>query len=388
MTEYEIEVTDLKVTVVCDVLGEENNGTTIAAMNLIRGLQAKGHTVRALCTGSKHAGEEGYHIVPSINFGPLNGYVAKNGVLLARPVRSILEQSIDGADVVHIMIPFWLGVSAAKVAWAKGIPVTAGFHCQAENLSNHFFLMNADRVNRWVYKTFYRILYRRCDCVHYPTRFICDTFEGAAGPTNHYIISNGVNASFVKKDVQKPAALQDKFVILFTGRYSREKSHKVLLSAAALSRHKEQIQLIFAGTGPQRKNLEEAARRLGISMPIMEFYSRSELVDVINYSDLYVHPAEIEIEAIACLEAIACGKVPVIADSPRSATRYFARTPENLFKMNDPASLAERIDYWIEHPEEREECSRQYLGYAQAFAFDQCMDQMEEMLADAAKKEA
>lgn len=56
--------------------------------------------------------------------------------------------------------------------------------------------------------------------------------------------------------------------------------------------------------------------------------------------------------------------------------------------MNDPASLAERIDYWIEHPEEREECSRQYLGYAQAFAFDQCMDQMEEMLADAAKKEA
>ena len=123
-------------------------------------------------------------------------------------------------------------------------------------------------------------------------------------------------------------------------------------------------------------------------MPIMEFYSRSELVDVINYSDLYVHPAEIEIEAIACLEAIACGKVPVIADSPRSATRYFARTPENLFKMNDPASLAERIDYWIEHPEEREECSRQYLGYAQAFAFDQCMDQMEEMLADAAKKEA
>lgn len=33
------------VAVICDVLGEENNGTTIAAMNLIRTLRAKGHQV-------------------------------------------------------------------------------------------------------------------------------------------------------------------------------------------------------------------------------------------------------------------------------------------------------------------------------------------------------
>ena len=33
----------MKIAIVCDVLGEENNGTTIAAMNLIRSLKAKGH---------------------------------------------------------------------------------------------------------------------------------------------------------------------------------------------------------------------------------------------------------------------------------------------------------------------------------------------------------
>lgn len=37
------------VTVVSDVLGVENNGVTIAAMNLIRSLKEKGHTVRVLC---------------------------------------------------------------------------------------------------------------------------------------------------------------------------------------------------------------------------------------------------------------------------------------------------------------------------------------------------
>lgn len=39
----------MKITIVCDVLGEENNGTTIAAMNLIRSLKAKGHNVTVVC---------------------------------------------------------------------------------------------------------------------------------------------------------------------------------------------------------------------------------------------------------------------------------------------------------------------------------------------------
>lgn len=31
----------MKVTIVCDVLGTENNGTTIAAMNLVRSLRSR-----------------------------------------------------------------------------------------------------------------------------------------------------------------------------------------------------------------------------------------------------------------------------------------------------------------------------------------------------------
>lgn len=39
----------MTITIVCDILGEENNGTTIACMNLIRFLRAQGHTVRVVC---------------------------------------------------------------------------------------------------------------------------------------------------------------------------------------------------------------------------------------------------------------------------------------------------------------------------------------------------
>ncbi|MBR6915862.1 MAG: glycosyltransferase, partial [Clostridia bacterium] len=99
----------------------------------------------------------------------------------------------------------------------------------------------------------------------------------------------------------------------------------------------------------------------------------------------YVHPAEIEIEAISCLEAIACGAVPVISDSERSATRHFAIDELNLFKNKDSASLASRIEYWIEHPEEKKERSRLYRGYAEEFNFENCMDKMEKMIKETAE---
>ncbi|MBO4216469.1 MAG: glycosyltransferase, partial [Clostridia bacterium] len=101
---------------------------------------------------------------------------------------------------------------------------------------------------------------------------------------------------------------------------------------------------------------------------------------IINSADLYVHPAEIEIEAISCLEAIACGLVPVISDSPRSATRFFALDEKNLFSCNDSSSLAERIDYWLDHPEEKAARSREYIGYTEQFDYDVCMDRMERMM--------
>ena len=374
------------VAVICDVLGEENNGTTIAAMNLIRTLREKGHQVRVVSPDASRAGEPDHFVVPTRNLGVFNQYVAKNGVSLARPLRPVLEQALEGVDVVHVMVPFSLGHAAAVLAREKGIPLTAGFHCQAENFTNHIFLMNAPRVNQMTYRFFYRRLYQYCTCVHYPTQFVCGLFEQVTQPTRHYVISNGVNRAFTCKAYPRPKELEGKYVILSTGRYSREKAQWVLIDAVAKSRHSSRIQLVLAGQGPQQKALERRAAKRGILPPIYGFHSRPDLIRIINLADLYVHPAEIEIEAIACLEALACGKVPVISDSPRSATRYFALSDRNLFRCNDSGDLAQKIDYWLDHPQERRACSQSYLGYAQQFDFDRCMDAMEGMLLDAAKE--
>jgi len=376
----------MKIAVVCDVLGEENNGTTIAAMNLIRHLKAKGHEVRIVCPDEDKQGLPGYYVVPQLDLGPLNRYIKKNGVTIAKRDPTVLDAALADVDAIHIMTPFFLCKAAVDYAKLHGISVTAGFHCQAENITNHLFMMNYKGANDFAYKAMYSQVYKYVDAIHYPTQFIRDVFESEVGPTNGYVISNGVNSRFVRIEASRPTELNGLFVILFTGRYGKEKSHKVLIDAAAKLSCREEIQLIFAGEGPLHESLEAYASEVLPHKPIMKFFSREEMLQVINYSDLYVHPAEIEIEAIACLEAISCGLVPVIADSPRSATRYFALDERNLFRYNDPSDLAEKILYWKNNPDEKEKCSAAYLGYSKKFEQSECMDAMERMIAETAER--
>lgn len=375
----------MNITVVCDVLGLPNNGTSMAAFNLINSMRARGHRVKVVCPDEDKSGREDYFITPRYNFGVFNKYVAKNGVSLGKADEDIIRVAMDDAEVVHILLPFSLGISAQKLAMEKGLPITASFHCQAENITSHIHLKDSKQANLMTYKILRYKFFDKCDCIHYPSKFICDTFESCTGPTNHYIISNGVSGDFRRIPVDKPEYLKNKFVILFSGRYSREKRHDILTDAIALSKHREIIVPIYAGCGPLENEIREhALRKLGCA-PVMRFFNRGEMVKVINYSDLYVHPAEIEIEAIACLEAISCGRIPVISNSPRSATRNFALTEDNLFRCNDPRDLACKIDHWIENPEDRKKCEERYLGYAAQFSFESCMDKMEQMLFDAVK---
>lgn len=373
----------MKITVVCDVLGEENNGTTIAAMNLIRFLKDKGHEVRVLCADRDKKEIKGYYVVPNRSFGPLNGYLASNGVTLAKPDRAVIREAIRGVDIVHVMLPFALGIATAKEAKAAGIPLSAGCHLLAENFSTHIFMKKSRLVNRLAYAHFHR-LYKRCDAIHYVTRYLRDLYEGMYGPTNGYVISNGVNEIFSPKEKEPDA--DGLITILYTGRYSKEKAHGTLIRAVGCSAYRDRIRLIFAGDGPLRKKLMRQATSLPVP-PVFRFFSREEMVEVNRSADLYVHAAEYEAEGIGCLEALACGILPIICNSQKSATRFYALDEKCLFRPHDARDLAQKIDWWIEHPEQRSALGARYAQMSrETFDHTACMEAMECMLTETAAR--
>ena len=375
-------VQTMKIALVTDVYGETNNGTCITARRLVENMKARGHEVVVI---SPYAcSEPGYVTLEKRRFPAFRHYIESNGVTFARPDEALLRKGMEGCDLVHFLMPFKVCQVGVRIAQEMGIPYTTAFHCQPENITSHIFMLHTSLPNKFFYHLFWKRFYHDTHFVHCPSQFIADQLTENGYDLDKRVISNGVAPIFRHKETEKPAEWKDRFCILFTGRYSPEKRHDLLIRAAQQSRYADRIQLIFAGNGPRRGAIEKMGSALK-HPPILGLYTSEELCNVINSCDLYVHPSDAEIEAISCIEAFTCGLVPVISDSPKSATNQFALTERNLFRQGDAGSLARQIDYWVEHPQEKAELSQQYREYAEQFAIESCMDQMETMFEDACR---
>ena len=130
----------------------------------------------------------------------------------------------------------------------------------------------------------------------------------------------------------------------------------VLIEAVKKSKYSDKIQLILGGKGQLYKEYVELSKSLK-NPPIMKFLTKKELIDVLSYTDIYVHSADAEIEAISCLEAIASGNVPIISNSSESATVQFAMDEESLFEHENSEDLAKKIDYYLDNPKQLEDHS-------------------------------
>ena len=370
----------MKIAIVCDVLGKGNNGTAVVTQNLYDHLKDSGHEATIICADQSRKGEEGYYVLPTIKLGKaVDSYVDSVGVSLARCDKKAMDKILCSVDYIHCIMPFALGRYAVKYARAHYIPVSAGFHLQAENITSYIKLNRIAIVQTLVYRYLYRNFYSKVDAIHYPTQFVREVFERATGKTtNGYVISNGVNAFVSAHAVKKPQEFSGKIVIGNVGRYSREKSQDTLIKAVKYSAYKDRIQLILAGQG----NKENYYKRLSKSLPVPPEFgalSREGVVDMLNYCDIYVHTAEIELEGIACLEAIKCGRLTLVSDSKLSATKEFAVDERCIFRNRNPKSLAKTIDYWIEHCEERAKCEMEYLNSGKAKYVSECMHEMDGM---------
>lgn len=362
----------MKITVVCDALGSLDNGTAIAATALVRAMKKRGHEVVVVCSDAAKAGKEGYLVIS--RRGSENGLRGSD--------REILENAVWDSDTVHVMTPFALGSAAVRLCKQHLIPVSADFYVRTDNLNARSGRNSLRAAHNAAYFRYYADLYRHADAVRFPSELSRSMFSKVIGhEVSGYVIPNGVDERFRPNGAQKPRALRDKFVILYCAPYKRGKNHRTLIDAAALSKHSEKIQLILAGSGPLKGALKKRGKKLK-NQPILTSYPYSQLPNLYNCADLYVHPARFDMDASSCMEALACGLVPLIADSPFSAAKSFAPDDRNLFEYGDASALAAKIDRIIEYPEVLEAYREQYRGITEKLSRDACMDRMEEMFFD------
>ena len=82
------------------------------------------------------------------------------------------------------------------------------------------------------------------------------------------------------------------------------------------------------------------------------------------------------------MEAIQIGIVPIIAEGKHTATSQFALSEMSKFKERDPKDLAAKIDYWLEHPQERKAEANKYIGLGEKYNIDYSIKQIIKMYED------
>lgn len=363
------------VTFVMDDLSDCKNGTTMTALRFAQGLRDRGHEVRLVGYGAQ--GDDAFS-VGRCYYPVVDTITERQGFVFGRPDMETVHRAVKSADIVHLFLPFKLERVAMDEARRQGVPVSGAFHLQPENMVYGANLEHVPGLTDILYHHFRSTFYDDIRHVHCPSQLVADDLTEHYGYRSHmHAISNGVNAPFVPGAPAHPFD-DGLFHIVTVGRLSAEKSQVTLLEAARLSRHADRIKLHVCGIGPLERELREES--YGMAHPVdFGFREQGELIDLLRAADLYVHCSVADSEGISCIEAIACGLVPVFAEADRSATKQFALDGRSLYPALDAPALAERIDYWVEHPDERAVMKAAYAREGEQYRLWRCVEKFEAM---------
>lgn len=355
----------MKVLFVCNNAYNQGNGLSVSIHNTIRKLREHGVDARlmAIRNPDPHGPQPDFPL-GHFKFPIFEPIIYTNGFAYAKIDRKMIAEALAWADIVHIQEAMPLENVVVRMARKMGKCLTATFHLYPQNVLASLGFPKRNFVNPFLRDNWKGLVFDKCSDIQCPTAVVRDYLEKKHFKARLHVISNGID---VPAEPVKAATLllEGTVDLLCIGRMASEKSQDTLLDAIRYSRHADQIHLIFAGNGPKAGYYRKMAQRLyakGIlKIPAtFGFYTHDELHELARKSYLYIHCAWVEVEGLSCLEALREGTVPVIAQGDMIGTSVFALCPESLYPVYDSRALAARIDWWIEHPEERNRMAQEY----------------------------
>jgi len=104
-----------------------------------------------------------------------------------------------------------------------------------------------------------------------------------------------------------------------------------------------------------------------------------------NASDIFVLPSIAELEGMAVLEAMACGKPIIIANSKESASRFFVEDNGFLFETLNHKDLAEQVLKLITDADLRRKMGKVSLEKVKNYDINKSVELLEEVYYSALK---
>lgn len=348
---------------------DTRTGGIVSTKRFTEQLRANGHKVTIISASCK----DPERVLMKKFYPPFGKKIMKKmKMVFAWPDEEKIKAAIEGVDLVHIQLPFYLGTKTISLARKLHLPVVTSFHVQAENIT-HNIGITSQNVNDQIYRFFVSSFYNKSDLVICPSKFAMQELKHYHLGAEHKIISNGYTETFYPQRVNRK--FPNKFVVLTVGRLSAEKKQQELIQAINHSKYSPNIQLVIVGEGPLKSELKKEGKVLHCNPLFLSKLTPEKLAFWYNQADLYVHCGRVELEGMTVLEALACGTPPLIANAPKSASKQFALDHRSLY--NSPMDLTRKIDYWYEHPLELLKSKERYSHLAKRYPIKKSLKELE-----------
>ena len=144
---------------------------------------------------------------------------------------------------------------------------------------------------------------------------------------------------------------------------------------------------MIVGAGYLRPQLEKLMYSLKVDQYVtfLGLISEEDIILAYNASDIFVLPSIAELEGMAVLEAMACGKPIIIADSKESASRFFVEDNGFLFETLNHKDLAEQVLKLITDADLRRKMGKVSLEKVKNYDINKSVELLEEVYYSALK---
>jgi 1,2-diacylglycerol 3-alpha-glucosyltransferase len=291
------------------------SGVTVHISLLKRFLEQAGHEVFVFTFGDEPAVEEETNIIRTPGMPLVDSGIYFN-LRHSLPIQRLLRTM----DIAHVHHPFFSGSLALRYCQPRGIPIVFTNHTRYDLYAQFYTPSPIPEVfGDVVVKAYVPKFCRACDLVIAPSPGIKEVLRKFGVEENVEVVPNGVDLAPFQGQVEpvhraELGFREDQVILTYMGRLGPEKNLPFLLRAfKGVAMTYENAGLLILGDGPERENLVEQARLLGIAERVhfTGMIPYSQLPRYLAAADAFVTASVTEVHPLSVIESMAIG-LPVL----------------------------------------------------------------------------
>jgi colanic acid biosynthesis glycosyl transferase WcaI len=265
--------------------------------------------------------------------------------------------------------PISLGVLGILMKWIRGIPYVYNIPDLQTDVAGQLGFIGARFLLR-IAVAMENLFMRQSWTVSTVTHRFIDYYVDRGIPRRQIsFLPNGADTEILKpmtpdEDYARKMGVQGKRVFTYAGTHAYYHGLEVLIEAAKLVRHRDDIVFLLVGEGPVRQKLKDMTKEYELNNVVFENSPFSEMAQLmsISYASLVVMkdiPAAEKMRLSKTFPPLACG-VPVIYSGRGESAEMVAKHRCGLVVPPEtPSELAAAIEKLADFPEVRNEMGRQ-----------------------------